>query len=87
MADGKPFGNTSGKADEQEVAVTKLKQVREAKGLTLRELAGVVGVSHARVWQLEHGQDAPIELKVRFARALDVPVHRLFPSREPEGVG
>lgn len=66
--------------------MTRLRKVREAKGLTQRELAGMVGVSHTRVWQLEQGEGGPIELKVKLARALAVPVHELFPAPTPERV-
>ena len=62
--------------------MNRLKRTREAQQLTLRELAYFVGVSHTRLWQLEQGGDAPAALKVKVARALDVPVADLFPRQE-----
>jgi transcriptional regulator with XRE-family HTH domain len=42
--------------DYMEVDVTKLKEIREARALSLRELADLSGVRHNTIWRIEAGQ-------------------------------
>jgi transcriptional regulator with XRE-family HTH domain len=41
---------------DMEVDATKLKQLREARALSLRELADISGVRHNTIWRIEAGQ-------------------------------
>lgn len=51
----------------------RLRRVREARGLSLQELADRSGVTKAAIWRLEQGQNAPrTETLDRLASALEV---------------
>ncbi len=39
-----------------EVDATKLKEIREAQALSLRELADLSGIMHNTIWRIEAGQ-------------------------------
>ena len=54
---------------------TYLKSRRNAKGLTLRELAELSGVSHTEIYRVESGQREHISIRVLIAlgRTLDIP--------------
>ena len=39
-----------------EIDATKLKQLREAKALSLRELGELSGIRHNTIWRIEAGQ-------------------------------
>lgn len=50
-----------------------LRALREAQGLTVRDLAGMVGVSSVAVWKWEKGESKPRErLILPLANALEV---------------
>lgn len=57
-----------------------LRSFREAHALTLRDVAGLSGISAGTLSKVETGkaQLAPLT-KVRLAKALGVQVHELFP--------
>ena len=42
--------------DYMEVDATKLRQIREARALSLRELEELSGVRHNTIWRIEAGQ-------------------------------
>jgi transcriptional regulator with XRE-family HTH domain len=66
--------------------VTRLKRWRVDKGLTLEEVAGLVGMSTAMLSLAERRlrKLSPMA-KVKLARSLAVPVHLLFePPEDPE---
>ena len=64
-----------------------LKTKREEKGLTLRELATKIGISHVYIYQVECGNFAPISAKrIRLAaKALDCDVFELLVSADKLG--
>ncbi len=56
-----------------EVDPMKLKELREARSYSLRELAEESGVSHQTIYRLEHGQGDAIPRTIRrLANALGV---------------
>ncbi len=58
----------------------QLKSLREAQGLSVRALAGLVGVSSVTIWKWEKGDSRPRpRLMTPLARALDVAPHQLRP--------
>jgi transcriptional regulator with XRE-family HTH domain len=65
-----------------------LRDLREERGLTLRELAGRAGVSVATVLRAEHGDTAPYGRTLhKLARVLAVPVATLRHCGPPEPGG
>jgi transcriptional regulator with XRE-family HTH domain len=74
--------------DRLKSETTRLREWRLQEGLTLDEVAGLVGVSIAMLSRAERGQRqlAPLT-KVQIARRLGLPVRELFelePIAEPE---
>lgn len=58
---------------------SRLKRARTAKGLSLRELARLSGVSPSFLSQIENGKSQPsIATLFEFARQLEVPIDTLF---------
>jgi transcriptional regulator with XRE-family HTH domain len=56
-----------------EIDVEKLKELREAQALSLRELANEAGVGHNTIYRIEHGQGNVLPRTVRrLAKALGV---------------
>jgi transcriptional regulator with XRE-family HTH domain len=59
----------------------RIKQMRQAKGLTQRELARLAGTSQQQVQRIEAGnQHARFDLATRISTALGEPVVKVFPS-------
>lgn len=57
----------------------KLRELREARGLTLEKLGAEVGVSHAMILRIEMGtKDPSIALLKAIAAALEVPPAELL---------
>jgi transcriptional regulator with XRE-family HTH domain len=62
-----------------EVNPTKLKELREAKGLSVRGLAREAGVSTETIYSVEHGHRQPsVRTLGKIARALGVEVKDFF---------
>jgi transcriptional regulator with XRE-family HTH domain len=62
-----------------EVNPTKLKELREAKGLSVRALAREAEVSTETVYSVEHGRRQPsVRTLGKIARALSVEVKDFF---------
>ncbi len=56
-----------------EIDAEKLKELRKARALSLRELAELAGVGHNTIYRIEHGQTNTIPRTVRrLAGALGV---------------
>lgn len=56
----------------------QVRSLREAQGLSLRALAGLIGVSSVTVWKWENGDSKPrARLVAPLARALDVDPRKL----------
>jgi XRE family transcriptional regulator, aerobic/anaerobic benzoate catabolism transcriptional regulator len=59
----------------------RIREHRQAKGISRRELAEAAGVSDRYVAQLESGRgNVTILLLRKIARALEVPMERLLPD-------
>lgn len=59
----------------------QLRTLRQAQGLSMRGLAGLIGVSSVTVWKWEKGDSKPrARMIVPLARALDVPPRQLESS-------
>jgi transcriptional regulator with XRE-family HTH domain len=62
-----------------EINVEKLKELREARALSLRELANEAGVGHNTIYRIEHGQRNVLPRTVRrLAKALGVEPRELM---------
>ena len=62
-----------------EINVEKLKELREARALPLRELANEAGVGHNTIYRIEHGQRNVLPRTVRrLAKALGVEPRELM---------
>jgi transcriptional regulator with XRE-family HTH domain len=62
-----------------EIDVEKLKMLREARALSLRELANEAGVGHNTIYRIEHGQGNVLPRTVRrLAKALGVEPRELM---------
>jgi transcriptional regulator with XRE-family HTH domain len=57
-----------------EVNATKLRQIREAKGLSLRDLEWLSGIRHNTIWRIENGKSKRTHRNtvIRLANALGV---------------
>lgn len=62
----------------------RIREIREAKGITQEELSSKSGVSRATIWALERGDDRVTTTKTLFniAVALDVEMDELFLARK-----
>ena len=61
----------------------RLRELREARGLTQGQLAELVGVSRKTINTVENGIYVPSTvIALKLARALDEPVERLFSLTE-----
>jgi len=73
-----------------EHALTRLREAREARGLSLEELAAKLGVQRQVIYKYEHGRIAPSKMAIaRFCAALNVPPDffaRPAPEAEPTPV-
>jgi len=64
---------------------SRVKRWREEAGMTLKELAGVAGVSASTVHKVENGQVSPtVSVLLRIAHGLDRPAVDLIASREDD---
>ncbi len=82
-------GDITDRPDRQEVEVedfgSRLRQMRKAKGLTLRELATRLGVSVPAISAWEKGKAFPRDARLKaLSEALGRPVSKLFGSEAPQ---
>lgn len=62
---------------------TNLKQYREAKGMTQKELAEIVGVQRETIVHLERNKYNPsLELALDISKVFDLPIENLFRLKE-----
>ncbi len=62
-----------------EIDVEKLKELREARALSMRELGTAAGVGHNTIYRIEHGQKNVLPRTIRrLAAALDVDPRELM---------
>lgn len=53
--------------------------VRNSKGMSIRELSKLSGVAKSHIEKIEAGTTSPsVDIMCKLARALDVPVYSLF---------
>jgi transcriptional regulator with XRE-family HTH domain len=65
-----------------EIDMEKLKELRETRALSLRELANEAGVGHNTIYRIEHGQgNAHPRTVRRLAKALGVEPRELMKKR------
>ena len=61
------------------VVGTRLRELREQKGLSQGDVAGLTGIKRCYTSRVEHGHTVPrLENLERYAAGLGVPVYRLF---------
>ena len=66
----------------------RIRQLRERKGVSLRELARLSGVGAATLSRIESGEGNPrLTTLVRLAEVLDVSMQQLFEKRKRKGGG
>lgn len=69
-------------AKEKQSLGSRIVAERTKRGITQRQLALMTGTSRSYLWKIEIGAaDVGIDVLVRIARALDVPVATLSSSR------
>lgn len=57
----------------------RIRAERSRLGITQRQLALMTGTSRSYLWKIEIGTaDVGIDVLIKIARALDVPVHKLI---------
>ncbi len=72
----------------QQLFGANVRHQRRAKGWTLEQLSGLVGVSRETIGKIERGQSAPLfETAEKIAAALDVPAPALFGMNTAPGSG
>ena len=65
------------------VATVKLRELRERRALSLRELSALSGVNYNSIWRIEAGRTGAKPRTVRrLAEALGVEPHELLKGRE-----
>jgi putative molybdopterin biosynthesis protein len=70
------------------VVENRIKQYREARGLSQVDLARLARVAAPNVSAIEHGRLIPwAKVKRRFAKALRCTEAELFPEQEVQGAG
>lgn len=63
---------------EKRALGSKIQSVRLERGISQRQLALMTGTSRSYLWKIETGTaDVGIDVLIRIARALDVPVREL----------
>ena len=83
------FVTTPDPAAEHRAAVGRtLRELRTSRGLTLRDVAGLLAVSPATLSAIENGKTGISSERIaRLAEALDVPVQRVFATSDDVDVG
>jgi transcriptional regulator with XRE-family HTH domain len=73
---------TRSRVEEQEATMVKnrVREYRNRKGLTQRELAAAAKTSQQQVQRVEAGSTPRFDLALRLCGALETPLDRLFPS-------
>jgi predicted transcriptional regulator len=72
-----------GRLGNMEIDMTRLKELREDKALSIRELADMAGVSRTTVWNLERSGGAAHPRTIRkLSEALGVPPRELIKREE-----
>jgi|SRR5579875_980923 len=65
----------------------KLREIRQLRGLTIKELADQCEVSQSLISQVERGKVTPtLTVFWRLCQALDIPMHHFFESQQNENM-
>jgi transcriptional regulator with XRE-family HTH domain len=57
----------------------KLRALRERRGLTVRQLAAMLGITHSHIVGIERGKHKPsVEMVIKVADVFDVSIDRLL---------
>ena len=63
----------------RETVGRRIRETREAQGLSLRKLGLMIGMDYKHLFRIEHGQASPtLDALARIAAGLDVRVHDLL---------
>ncbi|MFT3874161.1 MAG: XRE family transcriptional regulator [Nocardioides sp.] len=74
-------------ARTQALLASRIRSIRQERGLTIAALAREVGVTAAMASQIERGVTNPsMSTLVRLAGALRIPIAQLFEIKNPEGI-
>ncbi|OUP11177.1 transcriptional regulator [Collinsella sp. An2] len=58
---------------------SSIRSVRAERNISQRQLALMTGISRSYLWKIETGTaDVGIDVLIKIAKALDIPVHSLF---------
>lgn len=67
---------------EENNIYTKIRDIRQAKGLTVNNLAEKIGEDHQKVGRIERGQRAlTIDYLMKVSKALEIPVEDFFSQK------
>lgn len=72
------------KPDAMKVAIAKLRAMREAKGMTLAELANRTGMTRGNIARLESQKNATLRTLERYAAGLGCALEIGFTSAKPK---
>ena len=61
----------------------RLRQAREAAGLSREKLSRLVDCSTASIVRWEYGNTPKLSIALALAKQLDIPVQKLFPNKGP----
>lgn len=64
---------------EKRMLGSSIRSVRAERNISQRQLALMTGISRSYLWKIETGTaDVGIDVLIKIAKALDIPVHSLF---------
>jgi DNA-binding XRE family transcriptional regulator len=80
LADMKPSKRISAAAKKPTKTrlLVDLQGLRESKGVTLRQVEKVIGVSNASLCQIEHGCTPSLESALKIAIFVEIPVEKIW---------
>lgn len=62
---------------------SKIRELRKSKGISMKQLGSMIGVSEQAISQYERGlRKIPLENKVKIAKALDIPLNELHQATD-----
>ena len=71
--------------DKESNIITKLKSVRETRGMTQQELADRIGMRRETILHLENNRYNPsLEMALKIAQVFDLQVEELFQLKDKE---
>lgn len=71
--------NTKETQDYKKLVGTKVRELRNSQGLSLRQLGLMIGVDYKYLFDIEHGKaNATIDTLAKISQGLDVELKELF---------